>query len=141
MLVVEREAECRPSRHAGADRVVAVATRENELRELVEPARGGPVAAGVEVGVHEEDVELRLVLDGALEPAVLVLEVLGRIWDELACDLSGREDVDQHGERGERTRQRKSKGAYLANLDGELGAGDDGGKNGDDRHGVLCGSA
>ena len=87
MLVIEREAECRPSRHAGADRVVAVATRENELRELVEPARGSPVAAGVEVGVHEEDVELRLVLDGALDPPELVLQLLRRLGDQLRGDL------------------------------------------------------
>ena len=87
MLVVERETEGGPARRTGQDGVIAVAGGEHQLGEGAEPAGRGPVATGVEVGVEEEDVELGLVLDRALHPAVLVLELLGGLRNELLCDL------------------------------------------------------
>jgi hypothetical protein len=38
---------------------------------------------------------LGLVLDGALEPAELVLEVLGRFGDKLSCNLDVEESVNE----------------------------------------------
>ena len=87
MLVIERETEGGPARRAAQDGVVAVAGGEHHLGEGAEAAWRGPVAARVEVGVEEEDVELGLVLDRALDPAELVLEIGGRAWDGLLGDL------------------------------------------------------
>jgi hypothetical protein len=96
VLVVKPEAECRPAGRAGENGAVPIAAREHELRERIERAGGGPVATRIEVGVHEEDVKLGLVLDGALEPAELVLEVLGRRGDDLSCNLDVEESVDEN---------------------------------------------
>ena len=87
VLVVERETEGGPARRAGHEGVVAVAGGECHMGERAEPAGRGPVAARVEVGVEEEDVELGLVLNRALDPAELVLEIGGRARDELPGDL------------------------------------------------------
>ena len=99
VLIIERDAERAAAGHAGEDRAVAVAAREDELVEAAEAAGGGPVATRVEVRVLEQHVELRLVLDRALNPAVLVLEVLRRLRDELLCDLQ-REKSRQRDPRG-----------------------------------------
>lgn len=67
--------------------MVAVAARERRLRKLVEPAWRRPVAPRVEVRALEKDVELSLVLDRALDPAVLVLQLLRRFGDQLRGNL------------------------------------------------------
>ena len=87
VLVVEGETERSATCRTGEDGVVAVAARERRLGKLVEPARRGPVAPRVEVRALEEDVELRLVLDGALDPPELVLQLLRRLGDQLRGDL------------------------------------------------------
>ena len=96
VLVIERDAERTAAGHAGENRAVAVAAREDELVEAAEAAGGGPVTARVEVRVLEQHVELRLVLDRALDPAVLVLQVLGRLGNELLCDLGNDERARQY---------------------------------------------
>ncbi len=62
VLIVEGQSEGGTSRGTCEDGVVAVACRPDHLVEWVEPARRGPVAAGVEVRVQEEDIELCFVL-------------------------------------------------------------------------------
>ena len=86
MLGVKREAERRPTGHARGLEVL-VATREHGLGERVETARRIPEAARVDVRFHEENVELGLILDRALNPACLLLQFLCGLGDELLGDL------------------------------------------------------
>ncbi len=86
VLGVERETERGPARHARGLEVL-VAAREHELAEFAEATRGVPVAARVKVRAHEQHVELRLVLQRALDPARLALQVLGGLGDERFGDL------------------------------------------------------
>ncbi len=89
VLGVERETERGPAGHARGLEVL-VAAREHELAELAETAGRVPVAARVEVRAHEQHVELRLVLQRALDPARLALQVLGGLRDERFGDLWSR---------------------------------------------------
>lgn len=86
VLRVEREAERGAAGHTRG-LVVLVAAGEDELVELPEAAGRVPVLARVEVGIEEEDVELRLVLERTLNPPVLVLQLLRGRRDELLGDL------------------------------------------------------
>lgn len=133
MLVVEGEAERGAAGCTSQNGVVAVAARERRLRELGEPARGRPVAPRVEARGLEKDIELRLVLDRALDPAELVLQLLRSLWDQLGRDLHRSEAF---GQCPVGWIEQYIRDSYLAGLYGEFCTRDDGREDGDDRHGL-----
>lgn len=87
-VLVDHDLELVSAADTGEDGVIAVAAREGHLCERRDVSRCVPVLSRVEIGAVEDDVELRLVLDCALDPAVLVGEPGGRGRDHLLCDLS-----------------------------------------------------
>lgn len=81
VLVVQGDTESGPACGTRQDSVVAVTGREHQLREATGAPRGRPVPPGVEISVEEEQVELGLVLNRALHPSELFLQLFRRLRD------------------------------------------------------------
>lgn len=86
-LVVERQTESGTASRASHNGMVAVAGGKRHLAERRETSRRRPVLARVEIGIHQEHIELALVLDSVFQPTEFVLEFSRRGRDKLASDL------------------------------------------------------
>lgn len=93
VLVVQRDTESRPAGGPRQHSVVTVAGRKHQLSERTEASGGRPVPPGVEVCVEKEDVELRFILDCALQPSELLLQLFRRLRDQLPRDLEQEDNI------------------------------------------------